>query len=136
MPKEALDTCIYLDHHATTPLDKRVFLKMKPFFFGHFGNPSSNTHPFGWQAQNAVDEARILIASAINAHPSEIIFTSSATESTNMALKGLFFPKATTNKRTVLISSIEHSATTASVYSLNASGFNSIIIKPCKNGII
>src|SRR5262245_3956431 len=105
------DRCIYLDHHATTPLDPRVFAIMKPFFMSDYGNPASLTHPFGWSAQDAVNDARIKLAASINAHPSEIIFTSGATESTNMALKGLFLPEATISGKTIVTSSIEHGAT-------------------------
>lgn len=130
------ENCIYLDHHATTPLDQRVFEKMKPFFFNEFGNPASSTHPYGWTAQDAIDEARIKVASAINAHPSEIIFTSGATESTNMALKGFFFPKPSLIKKTIVSSSIEHGATLMTLCSLEAFGLSSLLIKPSPQGII
>ncbi|HXW60177.1 MAG TPA: cysteine desulfurase family protein, partial [Myxococcota bacterium] len=127
---------IYLDNHATTPLDERVFLAMKPYFFADFGNPASQTHPYGWKAQDAVDQARLKLAAAINAHPSEIIFTASATEATNLALKGLFFPQVTTTKRSVIISSIEHSATLTTAHALEALGLRLVIIKPSKEGVI
>src|SRR5258708_2318066 len=105
MPKNPGDSCIYLDHHATTPMDPRVFEKITPYFLRFFGNPSSSHHGYGWQAQEAVNEALIAVAAAINAHPTEIIFTSGATEATNLAIKGLFLPAPTTLKRHIISSS-------------------------------
>jgi cysteine desulfurase len=81
---------IYLDYNATTPVDERVLAEMLPFFTEHFGNANSNTHPFGWYAQGAVEKARQQVANFIGAESSEIIFTSGATEAINMALKGVF----------------------------------------------
>ena len=81
---------IYLDYNATTPVDERVLVEMLPFFTEHFGNANSNTHPFGWYAQGAVEKARQQVANFIGAESSEIIFTSGATEAINMALKGVF----------------------------------------------
>ena len=81
---------IYLDYNSTTPVDERVLAEMLPFFTEHFGNANSNTHPFGWYAQGAVEKARQQVANFIGAESSEIIFTSGATEAINMALKGVF----------------------------------------------
>lgn len=78
---------IYLDHHATTPLDPRVLEAMLPFMKNNFGNPSSGTHKFGWDANEAVENAREQVAKAINCDPYQIIFTSGATESNNTILK-------------------------------------------------
>ncbi|MDX1977590.1 MAG: cysteine desulfurase family protein [Pseudanabaenaceae cyanobacterium bins.68] len=79
---------IYLDHHATTPVDPRVLRAMLPYFSEYFGNPGS-THYYGWEAQAAIDQARQAIAGAINGTPAEIIFTSGATEANNLAIKGV-----------------------------------------------
>jgi len=96
---------IYLDNNATTPLDPRVLQEMMPFLQEHFGNPASTTHAYGWVAEEAVNLARERIALSIGANPEEIIFTSGATESDNLAILGMIRPGDH-----LIVSSVEHKA--------------------------
>ncbi|MGH7804090.1 MAG: aminotransferase class V-fold PLP-dependent enzyme, partial [Candidatus Binatia bacterium] len=101
---------IYLDHHATTPVDPRVVDAMAPYFGEEFGNASSATHSYGWRAEAAVEQAREELAAAIGAgDPREIVFTSGTTESDNLALAGI--ARAQRGRRDHLVTSaIEHPA--------------------------
>lgn len=102
------DERIYLDHHATTPCDPRVLQIMWPWFAERVGNASSTSHAFGAEARAAVEEARGQVAAAISARPEEIVFTSGATESNNLALKGLLEGEA--HRRHLIVSAAEHRA--------------------------
>src|SRR4029079_2432820 len=80
---------IYMDYHATTPVDPRVVQAMLPYFSDHFGNAASRNHPFGWEAEEAAENARKQVGDLIGANAKEIVFTSGATESDNLAIKGV-----------------------------------------------
>src|SRR6186997_63726 len=100
---------IYLDSHATTPVDPRVLDAMLPFFREHFGNASSRNHPFGWKAAKAVEHAREQVADLIGARFREIVFTSGATESNNLAIKGVA-RRSLPQRRGVVTLATEHRA--------------------------
>lgn len=107
MPAEQLP--VYLDHNATTPVDPLVLEAMLPFFTEHFGNASSTNHPYGRKAAEAVQQAREQVAQLVGAIPEEIIFTAGATESANMAIKGVFETYAAKGNH-IITTQIEHSA--------------------------
>ncbi|WP_343152739.1 IscS subfamily cysteine desulfurase [Buchnera aphidicola] len=128
---------IYLDYAATTPTDSLVLKKMKEFLSlkGNFGNPASRSHQFGWKAEEAVDIARNQIASLINADFREIIFTSGATESNNLAIKGLVsFYKNKGNH--IITSKTEHKSVLDICKYLETKGFLVTYLTPQKNGLI
>ncbi len=102
---------IYLDHHATTPVDPRVLAAMLPYFTEHFGNAGSINHAYGWKAAEAVETSRATVAAAIGANPREIVFTSGATESNNLALRGVCEAASHDSRRRHLVSvKTEHKA--------------------------
>ncbi|MDQ1327875.1 MAG: cysteine desulfurase, partial [Candidatus Poribacteria bacterium] len=119
---ELLRFPIYLDYNATTPVDERVFAKMAPYFTTIFGNASSRDHHFGWDAQEAVENARDEVASLINAIGIEIIFTSGATESVNLAIKGVA-EKYKSKGNHIITSVIEHRAVLDTCKRLEQQGF-------------
>ncbi len=125
---------IYFDHAATTPLDKRVFEKMAPYFTEVFGNPNSQ-HAFGRQAVKAVDEARDAIAKIINAKASEIYFTAGGTESDNWALRGIANSYKEKGKH-IIISPIEHAAMLETAKALQKEGFEISFMKVDGEGFV
>jgi cysteine desulfurase len=114
---------IYMDHHATTPVAPEVFEAMRPYFLEHFGNAASRNHAFGWAAEAAVEAARAEVAHLIGCKPIEVVFTSGATESDNLALKGVAY--AYRDKGTHIITSqIEHHAVLDTCKRLEREGFH------------
>nr|XP_039260083.1 cysteine desulfurase, mitochondrial-like isoform X2 [Styela clava] len=112
---------VYLDVQATAPMDPRVLDSMLPYFVSYYGNPHSRTHAYGWQAEDAVEDARKQVASLINADPREIIFTSGATECNNIAVKGVGrFYKS--KKRHIITTQIEHKCVLDSCRSMESEG--------------
>lgn len=132
---------IYLDHAATTPCDPRVVEAMLPYFTDHFGNPGSRNHSFGWDGENAVDKARQQVAALIGASDKEVIFTSGATESNNLAIKGAaaMYEKASpgSNGRGHVITAMhEHKAVLDPCKRLSKEGFEVTFLEPPRDGII
>ncbi|MBE8995763.1 cysteine desulfurase family protein [Microcystis aeruginosa] len=126
---------IYLDCHATTPLDPQVLAAMLPYFTEHFGNASSINHVYGWTAEAAVKQARETIAAAINSSPEEIIFTSGATEANNLAIKGVaeaYFAKG----RHIVTVVTEHRAVLDPCHYLEKLGFEVTILPVGADGLI
>jgi cysteine desulfurase len=128
---------IYLDMQATTPLDPRVLDAMLPFYAGLYGNPHSRTHAYGWETDKAVEEARQHAAALIGADPKEIIFTSGATESNNMSIKGVarFFGRAG-KKRHIITSQTEHKCVLDSCRHLQDEGFDVTYLPVQPSGLI
>ena len=131
----AIKTPVYLDYAATTPVDKRVAEKMIPYLTETFGNPASNSHAFGWEAEEAVEKARADIAALINADPKEIIFTSGATESDNLAIKGAANFYKTKGKHLITVKT-EHKAVLDTMRELERQGFEVTYLGVQENGLI
>ena len=128
---------VYLDYHATTPVDPRVLEAMTPYFTKVFGNPASRGHVFGWEAEAAVDAAREQVARAMNASPREIVFTSGATESDNLAILGVARLFGQKQKGChVVTAPTEHSAVLDSCRQLQREGFEVTYLAPEKTGEI
>ena len=128
-------TPVYLDYAATTPVDKRVAEKMIPYLTETFGNPASSSHAFGWAAEEAVEKARADIAALINADPKEIVFTSGATESNNLAIKGAaHFYKSKGNH--LITVKTEHKAVLDTMRELERQGFEVTYLGVQENGLI
>ncbi|NOT51299.1 MAG: IscS subfamily cysteine desulfurase [Chitinophagaceae bacterium] len=126
---------IYLDHNATTPCDPRVVETMIPYFTNSFGNAASRNHPFGWQAEEAVDYAREQVAKLIGADPKEIIFTSGATEADNLAIKGVFEMYASKGNH-IITCNIEHKAVLDTCKHIEKEGGEVTYLKVKDNGLI
>ncbi|MFN4148230.1 MAG: IscS subfamily cysteine desulfurase [Rhodocyclaceae bacterium] len=127
---------IYLDYSATTPVDPRVAEKMIPYLTEKFGNPASRSHAFGWEAEKAVEEAREQVAALVNCDPKEIIWTSGATESNNLALKGAAHFYAGTKGKHIVTVATEHKAVLDTVKELERQGFEATYLQPQENGLI
>ena len=128
---------IYLDYSATTPVDPRVAQKMADCLLvdGNFGNPASRSHVFGWKAEEAVENGRRQVAELINADPREIVWTSGATESDNLALKGVAHFYQTKGKH-IITSKIEHKAVLDTARQLEREGFEVTYLEPGADGIV
>ena len=128
---------IYLDYSATTPVDPRVAEKMVECLTaeGNFGNPASRSHAFGWKAEEAVENARRQVAELVNADPREIVWTSGATESNNLAIKGAAHFYASKGKH-IVTSKIEHKAVLDTTRQLEREGFEVTYIEPGEDGVI
>ncbi|MGQ9634035.1 MAG: IscS subfamily cysteine desulfurase [Bryobacteraceae bacterium] len=130
-----MKTPVYLDYHATTPVDPRVLEAMLPFFIEKFGNASSRHHAFGWEAEHAVETARKQVAELIGASPQEIVFTSGATESNNLALKGVAARFAGKGSH-ILTALTEHKAVLDTCHWLEQAGFQVTYLPVDRDGLI
>jgi len=128
---------IYLDAQATTPVDPRVLDAMLPYFTGMYGNPHSRTHAYGWESEKAADQAREHVAKLIGADPKEIIFTSGATESNNMSIKGVarFFGRGG-KKKHIITCQTEHKCVLDSCRHMQDEGFDVTYLPVGNNGLV
>ncbi len=130
-----MNKVVYLDYSATTPVDPRVAQKMSRCLLveGNFGNPASRSHYYGWQAEEVVEAARTQVARLINADPREIVWTSGATESDNLAIKGV---AEGASRRHIVTSAIEHKAVLDTCHYLETQGFEVTYLIPQSNGVV
>ncbi|WP_459614325.1 IscS subfamily cysteine desulfurase [Bordetella sp. 2513F-2] len=126
---------IYLDYSATTPVDPRVVDKMIPWLYESFGNPASRSHAFGWEAEDAVEKAREEVAKLVNADPREIIWTSGATESDNLAIKGAANFYAERGKHVITVKT-EHKAVLDTCRELERQGFEVTYLDVKEDGLL
>ena len=131
-----VNTPIYLDYSATTPVDKRVADKLIPYLTEHFGNPASRSHSFGWTAEKAVENAREQVAALVNADSKEIVWTSGATESNNLAIKGAANFYAGSKGKHIVTITTEHKAVIDPVRELERQGFEATYLDPEPNGLV
>jgi cysteine desulfurase len=127
---------IYLDYSATTPVDIRVAEKMIPYLTEHYGNPASRSHPYGWTAEKAVENAREEVAKLVGADPREIVWTSGATESNNLAIKGAANFYASTKGKHIITIATEHKAVIDAVRELERQGFTATYLEPEPDGLV
>src|SRR6478609_10205428 len=141
LEKSLLDTIkaphfpIYMDYSATTPVDPRVADKMIPYLREQFGNPASRSHMYGWAAEKAVEDAREQVAALVNADPREIIWTSGATESDNLAIKGAAQFYKTRGKHLITMKT-EHKAVLDTMRELEREGFEVTYLDPQPDGLL
>jgi cysteine desulfurase len=126
---------IYLDYSATTPVDQRVAEKMIPYLTEQYGNPASRSHPYGWTAEKAVENAREEVAKLVNADPREIVWTSGATESNNLAIKGAANFYSDKGKHIITLAT-EHKAVIDPVRELERQGFTATFLEPNDDGLV
>jgi cysteine desulfurase len=135
MTNETQAMPIYMDYSATTPVDPRVAEKMIPFITESYGNPASRSHPYGWTAEKAVENARNEVAKLVNADPREIIWTSGATESNNLAIKGASNFYSSKGKH-ILSVATEHKAVIDAVREMERMGYETTFLQPEPDGLI
>src|SRR6202023_2375820 len=126
---------IYMDNHATTPVDPRVFEAMRPYLTNNFGNSASRNHSFGWEAEEATEKARKQVASLIGATSKEIVFTSGATESNNLALKGVAEMYAEKGNH-IITAATEHKAILDTCKRLEKQGARVTYLAVQQNGLV
>ncbi len=130
-----MDLSRYFDYHATTPVDPRVLEAMLPYFTDRFGNAASRNHEFGWAASAAVDEARGQVAALINARPADVVFTSGATESNNLAIKGLVEARRGRGNHVVTVAT-EHPSVLDTCRALERDGLEVTVLPVGRDGLV